>query len=115
MRVTGIDHVVLRVADIERAAAFYTGVIGCTLERRRGDLGMIHLRAGDALIDLVVLDGPLGRKGGAMPAGGGRNLDHLCLRIAGFEASAVRAALAAQGIETREPTATYGAGLELRG
>jgi len=63
-----IDHIVLRVKDMERAVAFYVDVLGCNVEKRRDDLGLVHLRAGANLIDLVTPDGPLGRQGGAFPA-----------------------------------------------
>lgn len=38
-----IDHIVLRVKDLERSLAFYTSVLGCELRKRRDDLGMLHL------------------------------------------------------------------------
>jgi len=50
---TGIDHVVLLVGDMERATAFYTEVIGCTVDNDLPQFGMRQLRAGAALIDLV--------------------------------------------------------------
>ena len=56
-----IDHIVLRVKDIERSLAFYTSVLGCELKKRRDDLGMLHLSTGVSMIDLVAVDGPLGR------------------------------------------------------
>lgn len=98
MNVTGIDHIVLRVRDLEAMADFYARVLGCPVDRRRDDLGMIHLRAGESLIDLVAVDGPLGRRGGAAPGAEGRNLDHLCLRVAAFDAERIREELAAQGV-----------------
>jgi glyoxylase I family protein len=79
-----IDHIVLRVKDIDASAEFYQRVLGCTLEKRRDDLGLIHLRAGDALIDLISLDGILGLKGGEGPRETGKNVDHFCLRIDPF-------------------------------
>ena len=77
----GIDHVVLRVTDLEAALRFYCDVIGCREERRVDDLGLVQLRAGRSLIDLVAVDGRLGRAGGAPPEVEGRNMDHLALRI----------------------------------
>lgn len=59
-----IDHVVLRVQDIEHSLAFYTSVLGCDVKKRRDDLGMIHLSAGTSMIDLVDVNGPIGRQGG---------------------------------------------------
>ena len=50
---TGIDHVVLLVGDMERATAFYTDVIGCSVDNDLPQYGMRQLRAGTALIDLV--------------------------------------------------------------
>ena len=53
-----IDHIVLRVTDLERSIRFYQAVLGCTLVKRREDLGMVHLRAGASMIDLVDVEGP---------------------------------------------------------
>ncbi len=108
MRPLGIDHVVVRVRDLEAMIAFYCDVIGCTVERRRDDIGLIQLRAGAALIDLVPVDGVLGAKGGAAPGPEGRNMDHLCLRIADFEIEAVRAHLKSHGVEPGEEGLRYG-------
>jgi catechol 2,3-dioxygenase-like lactoylglutathione lyase family enzyme len=100
-----IDHVVLRVADLARSIAFYGQVLGCDVVRQRVDLGLVHLRAGTALIDLVSLDGPLGRQGGSGPAAQGRNVDHLCLRIDPFDATALAQHLVAQGAPPLGPVA----------
>ncbi|WP_374603924.1 VOC family protein [Niveibacterium sp.] len=98
-----IDHVVLRVRDPAQAVAFYQGVLGCRLVRRRDDLGLFHLRAGASMIDLVALDGPLGRLGGAAAGAEGRNVDHLCLRVEPFDEAALRTHLAAHGITPHGP------------
>ena len=108
MRPLGIDHVVIRVRDLDAMIAFYCDVVGCTVERRRDDIGLIQLRAGAALIDLVPVDGMLGAKGGAAPGPEGRNMDHLCLRIANFEIEAVRAHLKSHGVEPGEEGLRYG-------
>jgi glyoxylase I family protein len=101
--IRNIDHVVLRVRDLAAALHFYCDVLGCTLERRRDDLGLFHLRAGSAMIDLVTLDGRLGRRGGAGPAAEGRNVDHVCLRIDPFDERALVHHLAASGLEPLAP------------
>ena len=65
-QVRQIDHVVLRVRDIEAMRAFYCGVLGCREERRQDEIGLLQLRAGASLIDLVSLDGKArahGRRG----------------------------------------------------
>ena len=79
-----IDHVVLRVRDIERSAAFYCDHLGCEVVRRRDDLGLVHIRAGTSMIDLVAVDGAIGKMGGCAAATEGRNVDHICLRIEPF-------------------------------
>ncbi len=108
MKTIGIDHVVLRVYDIEKMARFYSSVLGCAVERLRDELGMVHLRAGASLIDLVAVDGKLGRKGGRGPGAEGHNMDHLCLRIAGFDAQRIRQELEDSGIAIGEEGVRYG-------
>jgi catechol 2,3-dioxygenase-like lactoylglutathione lyase family enzyme len=66
---------VLRVADLDAMLAFYIGVLGCRIERREDRIGLVQLRAGRSLVDLVPVDGVLGRAGGAPPGREGRNLD----------------------------------------
>lgn len=109
-----IDHLVLRVRDLARSEAFYRELLGCETARRRDDLGLLHLRAGASMIDLVAVDGRLGRKGGAAPEVGGRNLDHLCLRIEPFDEAAIVAHLADHGI-TPHATASFNFGAEGEG
>ena len=108
-QVRGIDHVVLRVGDVERAVRFYEDVLGCRVERRLDDIGLVQLRAGASLIDLVAVDSPLGREGGAPPGKDGRNLDHFALRIEPFDEAALRGHLAAYGIEAGDVALRYGA------
>ena len=109
IKVLGIDHVVLRVADVERAIRFYCDVLGCREERRVADIGLIQLRAGTALIDLVGVDGELGRAGGAAPGAEGRNVDHVALRIEVFDEAALRTHLEAHGVAAGEVKRRYGA------
>ncbi|HJV62663.1 MAG TPA: VOC family protein [Albitalea sp.] len=104
-----LDHLVLRVLDAERMLAFYRDVLGCALERRDDRIGLIQLRAGRSLIDLVPIDGRLGRAGGAAPGREGRNLDHFCLRIEPFDDAALRAHLGAHQVEVGESGSRYGA------
>jgi len=98
-----IDHLVFRVTDLERSIAFYEEVLGCKVVKRRDDLGLIHLRAGRSMIDLVSIDGRLGQRGGDAPGAGARNVDHLCLRIEPFDEQALIRHLATHGAE---PTGT---------
>ena len=109
IRVLGIDHVVLRVNDIERALAFYRDVLGCREERRVDAIGLVQLRAGRALIDLVDVASPLGREGGAAPGKEGRNVDHIALRIAVFDEARLGDHLTAHGVAPGEVERRYGA------
>ena len=98
IHIRDIDHLVLRVVDLQRMLHFYGEVLGCAVERRQDDIGLVQLRAGRALIDLVPVQGPLGRAGGAAPGKEGRNLDHFCLRIEPFDEAAIRRHLQAHGV-----------------
>ncbi len=109
IRIQAIDHVVLRVRDLDGAIRFYCRVLGCAVERRQDDLGLVQLRAGRSLIDLVDVAGSLGRQGGAPPGSGGANMDHLALRLEAFDAAALAAHLEAHGVAPGEVVTRYGA------
>lgn len=103
-----LDHVVLRVVDLARSEAFYCAVLGCQVAKRRDDLGMIHLRTGASMIDLIDVNGPLGQ--GKPPVKGGPNIDHFCLRITPFDEAAIRHHLQRHGIHGIAPAEErYGA------
>lgn len=98
-----IDHVVFRVVDLDRSIAFYREVLGCMVVRERADLGLVHLRAGASMLDLVSVDGSLGSRGGAAAGGEGRNVDHLCLRVEPFDETILVAHLARHGLAPAGP------------
>ncbi|GAA0375352.1 VOC family protein [Bowmanella denitrificans] len=87
--IEAIDHLVLRVRDLSTSIDFYQKVLGCDIVKRQEHLGLVHLRAGTSMIDLISLDGKLGRRGGAAAQTEGRNMDHLCLRIHPFDEAAL--------------------------
>jgi catechol 2,3-dioxygenase-like lactoylglutathione lyase family enzyme len=105
----GIDHVVLRVADLQRSLDFYIGALGCGIEKEQPEFGLVQLRAGASLIDLVPLDGKLGKAGGAGPGAEARNVDHFALEIVPFDEAAIRAHLTGHGITIGEYGKRYGA------
>lgn len=110
--ILGLDHVVLRVADLGRSLSFYVETLGCAVERRLDELGLVQLRAGASLIDLVPVDSPLGRAGGAGPpdpAAGGRNVDHFALELRAFDEARIRRHLEAHGVEPGDVGTRYGA------
>jgi glyoxylase I family protein len=109
IRVREIDHLVLRTERLESMIAFYTDVLGMAVERRVEGIGLVQLRAGRSLVDLVPVSGELGRKGGAAPGVEGRNLDHFCVRVEPFDEAAIRAQLQALGVEAGPTEQRYGA------
>jgi len=104
-----LDHLVLRVTDLQPMLRFYIDVLGCRMEKVQEDIGLYQLRAGTALIDLVPISGPLGRKGGAAPGREARNLDHFCLSIEPYDAEAIIAHLRRHGCEPGPVSSRYGA------
>lgn len=108
-RILQLDHVVLRVKNLQLMLDFYQQVLGCTLERQETDLGLYQLRAGNSLIDLVPVEQPLGQQGGKAPGLEGHNMDHLCLRIAPFEPQALQQHLQNKGVTTGSVESRYGA------
>lgn len=111
IRVRNIDHLVLRTSDMRGMTAFYCEVLGCTVERTVSpEVGLVQLRAGQALIDLVDVDGELGRAGGAAPGSSGLNLDHFCLRLAPVSEQELLRWLKQFGIEAGPFESRYGSG-----
>jgi glyoxylase I family protein len=107
--IAGLDHVVLRVRDVAVMLRFYRDVLGCAVEKEQPAFGLVQLRAGASLIDLVDVDGPLGRVGGAPPGADARNMDHFCLRIDPWNELAIIAHLDTAGIAIRDQGIRYGA------
>jgi catechol 2,3-dioxygenase-like lactoylglutathione lyase family enzyme len=108
INVESVDHVVLRVVDVDRVGAFYVDVLGGRWDRRRPEIGLHHLRLGELMIDLVPVDGQLGRQGGAAPGDEGRNVDHVAFRVRPWNGEQILAHLKAHGIEG-EIKSRYGA------
>ena len=104
----GLDHVVLLVDDMKAAEGFYRDVVGCTVDRSLPQYGMLQMRAGAALIDLVDIGSEAGAWGRPDVAGG-RTLDHVCIATGPWDEAAMRAHLAAHGIAIVEEGIRYGA------
>ena len=104
-----IDHLVLRVVDLDKMLGFYCGVLGCSVERRQDSIGLVQLRAGRSLVDLLPVDSKRGSAGGAAPGKEGRNLDHFCVRVEPFDAAAIRTYLEAHNVAAGELTSRNGA------
>lgn len=102
----GIDHVVFIVDDMPKALAFYQDVLGCVPGYSYPTLGMEQVWAGSALIVLWDTTHP-GAASAVPPVKGGRNVDHLCIATSPFQPDAMRAHLAAYGVEI-DREATHG-------
>lgn len=109
-KILDIDHIVLRVTDLDATLHFYCDALGCAVERRADSIGLIQLRAGRSLIDIVPVHSELGKVGGASPGAEGRNLDHFCLHIEPFDEQMIIHQLAQFGIEPGPVELRYGAG-----
>lgn len=105
IRIADLDHVVLRVGDLDRAIEFYGKVLGCQIERRLEQPKLVQLRAGACLIDLV----PAPASPGAAADAAGRNMDHFAVRVDGFDAAALAAHLRRHGVEVGDVRERYGA------
>ena len=109
LNIREIDHVVLRVKDIDAMRRFYCDVLGATHLAYRPEFGMSHLRAGASMIDLVEVDGPAGKQGGAAPGKEGRNMDHFCLRVEPFDRDEIVAHLTQHGVAVGDVRNRFGA------
>jgi catechol 2,3-dioxygenase-like lactoylglutathione lyase family enzyme len=108
-RVKGIDHIVIRANDVGVMVRFYSDVLGCVLERADPDIGLYQLRAGRSLIDLVDVEGELGRAGGGAPKPDARNMDHLCIGVDPFDEQTMRHHLSSYGVTPGDVVRRYGA------
>lgn len=102
--IRNLDHVVVCVRDMERALKFYTEVLGCREERRVESIGLVQLRAGASMIDLI--PGDAGEDGAPLE---GRNMDHFCVRIEPFDPPSLRSHLQSHGVDVGEVVQRYGA------
>ena len=99
MKIKHIDHIVLRAADVDKMMRWYMDVLGCTLEKIQEQIGLYQLRAGASLIDFVSSNGETG----------GKNLEHFCLTIDGFDGDELTAYLRSKGCNPGPVQARYGA------
>ena len=104
-----IDHVVIRAMNLKQMIDFYCEVLGCQLERGLGKVGLAQLRAGNALIDLVDVMGPIGQQGGGLPDPDARNMDHFCIRLESWDVDAIIKHLKNHNVEVGDVVSRYGA------
>jgi len=84
VRATGLDHVVLTVADVERSLAWYTSALGLV------GIRVDEWRRGEVLFPSVGIDATtiIDLLAGARS---GQNVDHLCLVVEAVDLDAVAA------------------------
>ena len=110
MKIAGIDHIVLRTSKLRDMLDFYCDVLGCSLERETSsETGLVQLRAGNALIDLVSVDSRLGKMGGGAPTQTENNLDHFCLQLEKISEPEIQHHLSSHGIDAGNFEDRYGA------
>jgi glyoxylase I family protein len=102
LKIRELDHVVLRCRDQARMLDFYTRILGLAEERRIDRIGLIQLRAGAGMIDLVPATDPRVESG--------LNVDHFCLGLEIAELGDAVRYLRANAVEiVDEPAMRYGA------
>jgi glyoxylase I family protein len=102
LRVAEIDHIVLRCRDLAGMLDFYTRVLGLAEERRVERLGLIQLRAGASMLDLVPAAEPR--------IDSGANVDHFCLGVEAADLETALRYLRGHGVEIiGDPAQRYGA------
>ena len=102
LKIAEIDHVVFRCRDQTRMLDFYTRLMGLVEERRIEQIGLIQLRAGRSMIDLVPADAGIEETS--------NNVDHVCLGIEATDMAVLARHLRDCSIEViGEPAMRYGA------
>jgi len=110
IEIAAIDHIVLRTSKIKAMLDFYCHVLGCTVERETStETGLIQLRAGSALIDLVTVESDLGRMGGGAPTATENSLDHFCIQLKPISEIEIEKHLSEHGIDGGRFHDRYGA------
>ena len=98
VKITEMDHIVLRVSDAERSLKFYTETLGLASERvdlwRRGDVRFPSVRINqDTIIDLFEFEqAPIGKDGD-------KNQDHFCLVIEKTDMEQLKESFESIGVE----------------
>ncbi len=99
MNITGLDHLVLKVEDVDAALAFYGEVLGLEVLRleefRKGDVGFVSVRVSDESIIDLSPGGPV--------ADEGRNVDHFCLVVDEPDMESLLTELRSLGVEAHGP------------
>jgi len=97
----GIDHIVLRTANVKAMLEFYCDILGCQIEKKQPDIGLTQLRVGNNIIDLVEVT--------TTSSPDNFNMDHFCLRVLNFDYEMLKKYFDEYQIETYRYGHRYGA------
>ncbi len=87
---SGIDHIVLHVADVKRSKEFYSGLLSMTPYRENDTQVFLHAGAqGVALF----------KRGAGMPATSGGDMNHLALNVSSGTYDSLKAELEGAGVK----------------
>jgi catechol 2,3-dioxygenase-like lactoylglutathione lyase family enzyme len=84
----GLDHVMLRVTDLEKSAAFYRTFFGNERPRTKDKPERVWFQIGNTRLGLESV------------AGNNPAIDHVCITVAGFDRRALETALKQLGVES---------------
>ena len=104
LRVRGINHIGLAVADAKRSVEFYQNVFGMPVRGRQGSMTLLQIGAGPQFLAIAPV------ANGAAPS-----ITHYCLGVEGFNFDRALAALAAQGVQKSSAIGPMKALVESRG
>lgn len=104
-----IDHIVLKALDVSNMAEFYITVLGCTLEREVAGAGLLQLRAGECLIDIIDAQSDFALRTGSPPNGDSPTVDHICLRVQPWDDEAILSHLTSHSVRFGQIELRYGA------
>jgi catechol 2,3-dioxygenase-like lactoylglutathione lyase family enzyme len=104
LRVRGINHIGLAVADVKRSVEFYQNLFGMPVRGRQGTMTLLQLGAGPQFLAIAPA------ASGAAPS-----ITHYCLGVENFNVDRALAALAAHGVEKAPAIGPMKALVESRG
>jgi catechol 2,3-dioxygenase-like lactoylglutathione lyase family enzyme len=113
IRITGLDHIVLNITDIDQSLKFYTEVLGLQGERvdefRAGKVGFPSVRInGTTIIDLFPRQNAAAAAADAPKPDG--NLNHFCLVVEREDFAGIVEYLKERGVGVRQgPIVRWGA------
>ena len=107
IHITKLDHIVMRVTNIEKSIHFYRDILGCP--EKRISNGLYQYQAGSSMIDLVPITNNGSQKSDYGRTETCRNVDHFALTLAKFDEEAIVAYLEANDVKVERSGRRFGA------